>query len=202
MADLISNSNISEEDNRLNSMATTAFTSTPPPPQPSRISSEAPEVVPEQPQPPRQTLPREDFSNGVPVSTYGETDIKRNGGILSGGSRHQKQVDIRETETRNYPFPPTPSPRVYDWEPIPTTPTPRKPELHEEPSHMGEDRRRGRGRKFGLVTTVVLVAVAFLLGGGIGGGVGGALVAQEKSKCVFTLPAFRSNNPSRTFKLT
>jgi hypothetical protein len=29
---------------------------------------------------------------------------------------------------------------------------------------------------------VLLVAFAFLLGGGIGGGVGGALVAQERSK--------------------
>lgn len=180
MADLITTTtaNMSTTHSRSNSMATTAFTSTssspPPPPQPSRISSEAPEVVPSQPQPPQQTAPREDFSNGVPVSTYSEVDIKRSG----GGSRHQKQVDTRETETRNYPL----SPRVYDWEPTPVTPTPRKLDVCEEEPYKAAERRIGRRRTFGLVTTVALVVVAFLLGGGIGGGVGGALLAQEKSK--------------------
>lgn len=40
-------------------------------------------------------------------------------------------------------------------------------------------------RVFGLMTMVVLVLVAFFIGGGIGGGVGGALVAKEKSRFVF-----------------
>lgn len=81
---------------------------------------------------------------------------------LGRWTQSQKQVDPSRVETRNFPSP--------------------MPNL---PSNIVPDRveRIGTKRKtFGLVTTVILVIIAFLLGGGIGGGIGGAMVAKEKSK--------------------
>jgi hypothetical protein len=170
------------DDSRTMSIATTAVTTTIL--QPSRISSEGPEVVPEQPEPSQH----DNYVNEVVVTTYGERDIKRGG--ATGGSRYQKQVDDRETETRNYPKPPTPSLRQYAWEPTPNS----------NKNGPTEREREGfsRGRKFSLSLTVLLVAVAFLLGGGIGGGVGGALFAQEKSRYVYVPYQNTKRKPNRS----
>jgi hypothetical protein len=110
---------------------------------PSRISSEAPEVV----------SPADQEIN-LTVSTWAER-YKRGG----SQSQSQKQVDDRETETKNYPHTPRPT---YDIVP---------------PNGVEEQNRRGK--VCGLITTIVLVVVAFLIGGGIGGGVGGAIAVNN-----------------------
>lgn len=69
---------------------------------------------------------------------------------------------IAEVETRHYPHP------------MPTLPSNIVPDLAEKPER--------RKRAFGLVTTLILVSVAFVFGGGVGGGIGGALLATENSK--------------------
>ena len=111
---------------------------------PSRRSSEAPEVVP------------------------GQLDIIIDRFKRTGQSQYQKQVDVRETETKSFP----PTPRL-PYESVPSlTPS---PSLYRE-----EPRARGRSRRaLPLVTAIVLVVLAFLLGGGIGGGVGGALAVER-----------------------
>jgi hypothetical protein len=51
-----------------------------------------------------------------------------------------------------------------------------------DPVPYGIKTSNGPRRRIGLCTTIILAAVAFILGGGIGGGVGGAIAANEKSK--------------------
>lgn len=95
------------------------------------------------------------------IWTYGER-LKRN--RPGAATLSQKQLDPFDTESRKFPSP------------IP--PTPRQditPALPEPPIEL-------RKRSFGWITTLCLVLLAFLIGGGVGGGVGGALVAKEKSK--------------------
>lgn len=74
----------------------------------------------------------------------------------------QKQVDPYQVETRNFPSP------------MPSLPSNIVPERVVE--------RRRRKRTCGVGMTVLLVVVAFLLGGGVGGGVGGSIVAKEKGR--------------------
>jgi hypothetical protein len=90
----------------------------------------------------------------------------------TGQSQYQKQVDERETETKSFP----PTPRL-PYESVPSlAPSPSRLLYYKEP------RTRGRNRRaLPLVTAIVLVVLAFLLGGGIGGGIGGAL-AVERTK--------------------
>ena len=49
-------------------------------------------------------------------------------------------------------------------------------------------------RGYGLVTMIILVIVAFTVGGGIGGGVGGAIAASDKRKLRQTFPSVCSAN--------
>jgi hypothetical protein len=112
--------------------------------QPSRISSEAPEVVPGQPE------------NLVYIN-YEEGRYRR---ASSEDSHYFKPFDERGKKL-------VPTPQIiYDQVSYQEKPVPRR-------------------RTFGLVTTIVFVLVAFIVGGGIGGGVGGALATQEKTRYVF-----------------
>lgn len=158
---------------------------------PSRLSSEAPEVVPDQLQPPHLFSP---FPSPT-ANGYSEHDLKR--------GTSQKQVDDRRTtdiEVESYPLSPdllgahTPggghtsptTPRSFlsiakmrIGNAVDITPVSYSKYLDKcDSDHV----RRSPGRRFGLGMTIALVVVAFLLGGGIGGAVGGALVAQEKTK--------------------
>lgn len=125
-----------------------------------RISSEAPEVVPGQPA----------FLLG-PTYVASADGLKRGG---SGGSQSQKQVDDRETETKSYPS----TPRI-PYEPFRARVSSHSP----MPMLYEEERERRPGRRgCGLITTVLLMATAFLVGGGIGGGIGGSIAVHEKSR--------------------
>jgi len=91
-------------------------------------------------------------------------------------TQYQKQVDPYQVETRNFPLSP-PLPPIPP-SPMPTLPSNILPDRVEKP--------RARRKVFGLITTVILVLAAFLVGGAVGGGIGGALVAKEKSKSRIT----------------
>jgi hypothetical protein len=149
--------------------------------QPLRKSSEAPEVV----------LQGSDYTEGGDrrsIVTYAER-LKRSG----HGTLYAKQIDENDTESTKYPLSPSTLPPP---SPIPTT------------LFTGEDDDRStiprrRGRSFGILEMMVLVLVAFLIGGGIGGGVGGALLAKEKSKQWYVkVQDCTSENKIRTNKLT
>jgi hypothetical protein len=127
---------------------------------PSRISSEAPEVVPGQPLP-------EPFV----YMNYDEARSKRASSEESEGAE-LKPWEVREKEMRKL----VPTPQVvYD-------------QLSESEVQISyQEKPIPRRRTFGLLTFVVCILVAFLIGGGIGGGVGGAIAAKEKSKLRFVL---------------
>jgi hypothetical protein len=109
-------------------------------------------------------------SSEAPEVVPGQLDIIIDRFKRTGQSQYQKQVDERETETKSFP----PTPRL-PYESVPSlTPSPSPLLYHEEP------RARGRSRRaLPLVTAIVLVVLAFLLGGGIGGGIGGALAVER-----------------------
>jgi hypothetical protein len=126
---------------------------------PSRISSEAPEVVPGQPLP-------EPFV----YMTYEEARSKR---ASSEGSEDLKPWEVREKEKGKL----VPTPQVvYD-------------QVSESEVQISyQEKPTPRRRTFGLLTFMICVLVAFLIGGGIGGGVGGAIAANKKAKLRFVLP--------------
>ncbi|CAG8957302.1 hypothetical protein HYFRA_00010725 [Hymenoscyphus fraxineus] len=92
---------------------------------------------------------------------YGER-LERN--RPGAGTLSQKQLDPFDTESSKYLSPILPTPR--------RDTTPSLPDLPIEKRRMN----------FGLTTTIFLVSLAFIIGGGVGGGIGGALVAKERSK--------------------
>jgi hypothetical protein len=127
---------------------------------PSRISSEAPEVVPGQPLP-------EPFV----YMKYDEARSKRESSEESEGA-DLKPWEVREKEMRKL----VPTPQVvYD-------------QLSESEVKISyQEKPTPRRRTFGLLTFVLCILVAFLIGGGIGGCIGGAIAAKEKSKLRFVL---------------
>lgn len=121
-------------------------------PGPVRRSSEGPEVV--------------DHHREKSFCRYGDIGEKLKRGRIGHGSLTQKELDPFEVETRTYPSP--------LLSPFPRLPRNIVPELVERP--------RDRRRTCGLFVTIVLIVLAFIIGGGIGGGVGGAMVLKEKSR--------------------
>ncbi|PMD32410.1 hypothetical protein L207DRAFT_518764 [Hyaloscypha variabilis F] len=121
---------------------------------PSRLSSEAPEVVPGQPLP-------EPF-----VYMNYEEARKR---ASSEGSEELQPWEIKEKEKGKL----VPTPQVV-YDPENEHSSVRDVSYQEKPVP--------RYRTFRLLTVIIMVIVAFLLGGGIGGGVGGALLVNEKAK--------------------
>jgi hypothetical protein len=126
---------------------------------PSRLSSEAPEVVPGQPLP-------EPF-----VYMNYEEARKR---ASSEGSEELQPWEIKEKEKGKL----VPTPQVV-YDPENEHSSVRDVSYQEKPVP--------RHRTFRLLTVIIMVLVAFLLGGGIGGGVGGALLVNEKAKSRFVL---------------
>jgi len=137
---------------------------------PSRISSEAPEVVNE------HTIPETPDKYMVPL--HFEEPV---------GPRslfQQKKPDDRPLEFEVYP-PPTPSPkyppsRNYD----PLSPHAGHDPLELPPiSHVdARHHRERRTRACGLLATILIAIVAFIIGGALGGGIGGSFVVKEKDK--------------------
>jgi hypothetical protein len=125
---------------------------------PSRISSEAPEVVPGQPLP-------EPFV----YMNYDEARAKR---ASSEGSEDIKPWEVREKEKGKL----VPTPQVvYD-------------QISESEVQISyQEKPIPRRRTFGLLPVIVLVLVAFFIGGGIGGGIGGAIAANAKAKLRFVI---------------
>ncbi|KAE9372804.1 hypothetical protein N431DRAFT_409131 [Stipitochalara longipes BDJ] len=121
---------------------------------PSRISSEAPEVVPGQPLP-------EPFV----YMNYEEARSKR---ASSEESEDVKPWEIKEKEKGKL----VPTPQVV-YDPENEQSSVRDVSYQEKPAP--------RYRTFSLVTVIIMVIVAFFIGGGIGGGVGAAFVVKEKA---------------------
>lgn len=141
---------------------------------PQRISSEAPEVVPQQP------------DLFVANSPSHVEKFKR-----KKGTHYEKQLAGYQSpglDSRS----PTPGDGV-GYETPASVSSPRGTEreyqtpgaLYDLSSYglqvAAEPPYQGR-RVFGLVTTILLVIVAFIIGGGVGGGIGGAIAAKNKDK--------------------
>lgn len=127
---------------------------------PVRVSSEGPEVVPEQ----RLQTPDKYF---VPLS------------LFPAQQQQIKKEDAPEPEEPDFPPHPAFSPTYSKYSKYSQqTRTP----VGYNPVPYGVSTREGPRKRFGLITTLILVLVAFILGGGVGGGVGGALFAKEKTR--------------------
>lgn len=144
---------------------------------PQRISSEAPEVVPQQHEP--------DLYLANTTSHLDKFKRKK-------GTQYEKQLAEHQRPGLDERTPPmafngggygTPasvsSPRATEREY--QTPGPSYDlSSHKIPPAL-EDRHDGR-KVCGLITTIVLVIVAFMVGGGVGGGIGGAIAVQHRSR--------------------
>ncbi|KAG9235263.1 hypothetical protein BJ875DRAFT_278722 [Amylocarpus encephaloides] len=140
---------------------------------PVRNFSDAPEVV----------TPEIDDVESIFV-TYQER-FKRQTGTL--------QIDPVETESRNFPPPPLPLPSTPATPATPTTASPKPPAS----TYLGEEKSSfERRRSLGILTTLIVAFVAFLIGGGIGGGVGGALLVKEKNRLCPSSAAVTISSPS------
>ncbi len=145
---------------------------------PSRISSEAPEVVPAQQQQ-YGSIQSPENNNTFLGSAVNLSNNEYNKKPGEERVSQYKQLDPRETETNNYP-------------PPRSTPSPA-PLLAFDPVAFGgregiptyTQKQTQKPRK--ILTICILMFIAFLVGGGIGGGVGGGLVLQAKSRCVNVL---------------
>lgn len=150
---------------------------------PQRISSEAPEVVPQQP----------DLYAANSQSHLDRFKRKK-------GTQYEKQLAEHQSPGLNR-SPPTAFDALGGYEtpgcvnsPHGTereyqTPTPGT--LYDLSSYeapmVAEKSYHGR-RVCGLVTTIVLIILAFIIGGGVGGGIGGAIAAKDKSRYALLLP--------------
>ena len=142
--------------------------------QPLRKSSEAPEVVPQQP------------DLYVANSQTHLDRFKR-----KKGTHYEKQVaDNRSPGLDNrsptpgdgggYETPASVSgPRGAEREY--QTPGPAY-DLSSYEVQVAEEQKHNGRKVCGLVTTIILVIIAFIIGGGIGGGIGGAIAAKNKSR--------------------
>ena len=144
---------------------------------PQRISSEAPEVVPQQYEP--------DLYLANTPSHLDKFKRKK-------GTQYEKQLADNQSpglDKRTTPMavdgggdnPPASvsSPRRAEREY--QTPGPSYDlSSHKIPSALG-DRHDGR-KVCGLITTIILVIAAFMVGGGVGGGIGGAIAVQHRSR--------------------
>lgn len=134
----------------------------PVPPQPSRLSSEAPEVVPGQflDISPRSPTPNASVSSPTGPS---QPSLSPSGSQLSHfkGRRSPTQSWLSSFSDRGS--------RKGRRELIPT------PQIIYEEAEPYQPKTHTR-RVFGLVTTIVLVLIAFCFGGGIGGGVATAVL--------------------------
>lgn len=131
----------------------------PVPPRPSRISSEAPEVVPGQflditaPSP----IPSVSSPTQAPLSPSG-SQLSQFKGRRSPAQSWLSSFSDRGSRKGRQELIPTPQVIYEDAEPY-------QPKVHTR-------------RVFGLVTTIILVVLAFCFGGGIGGGVATAVLKK------------------------
>ena len=145
---------------------------------PQRISSEAPEVVPQQPD--------------KYVATHSHLDKLRG----KKGTQYEKQLADHQSPGLDTRSPPTAfdapgggggyetpasvsSPRGTEREY--QTPGPSYNLSSYEAQVAAESKHQGR-KVCGLITTIILVIVAFIIGGGVGGGIGGSIAAKNKSR--------------------
>lgn len=159
---------------------------------PVRRSSEAPEVVPDSrlQTPDKYYIPPSFASAEQPFFPPGILGIaeqqkkdsdRRRENYFQGGRIHDGEDG--NVVVNNFPPHPACSP-VYD--------TPPRTRTGYDPVPYGIKTSDGpAGRAFKVLPTIILLAIAFLIGGGIGGGVGGALIVKEKGKVtayVFHIP--------------
>jgi hypothetical protein len=147
---------------------------------PLRISSEAPEVVPQQP--------------GLPVANS-QSDRERSKG--SKGTHPEKHSADRYTHCLKGRSPTSGHGAGYD---SPERQSQSLGPLHDRSSYVAqaipEPPRRDR-RVFGPVTVNVLVIFAFILGGGLGGGIG-AIAASNKDRSRYSTFSEPQHGPSLT----
>ncbi|KAH8588611.1 hypothetical protein B0O99DRAFT_356559 [Bisporella sp. PMI_857] len=135
--------------------------------EPSRRSSEAPEVVNE------HTFDESPGKFMVPFS------FEEPGRLF-----YHKKPDDRPLEAEVFPSPRTPEFPLSTKTLDPLTPHAGHDPLQLPPiSHFDARQHRQRQNRFlGLGATILIALLAFLIGGAIGGGVGGSMVAKEKEK--------------------
>jgi hypothetical protein len=147
---------------------------------PQRISSEAPEVVPQQPD----------------LLYVAESQSHLDRFKRKKGTQYEKQLADHQSPGLNQRSPPMPSDTSGDGAGYETpasvssprgtgreyqTPgpsydlSPYEVQMAPNPTHDGR-------KVCGLITTIILVIVAFIIGGGVGGGIGGALAVENKDQ--------------------
>jgi hypothetical protein len=141
---------------------------------PQRISSEAPEVVPQQPdlfaansQPHVDRFKRKKGTHYEKQLADHQSPGHDNQSPApgdGGGYETPASVSSPRGAEREYQ---TPGP-LYDL-------LSYEVEVAAKPPHQGR-------RVCGLITTIILVIAAFIVGGGVGGGIGGAIAAKHKDK--------------------
>lgn len=136
--------------------------------QPSRVSSEAPEVVP------GQFLTTATDSTNIPPPSPSASPSRPSSYLASQHSRaHSWLSTISDRKSKQPDGTRIPQIIHDDAEPY-------QPKVHSR-------------RVFSLMTTVILVLVAFFLGGGVGGGVASAAMSAQKSRWVLGWRASISN---------
>ena len=145
---------------------------------PQRISSEAPEVVPQQPD----------------LLYVAESQSHLDRFKRKKGTQYEKQLADSQSPGLDERAPPM----VFDasgdgggYDTPVSVSSPRGTareyqtpglayDLSTYDDQMAPDPKYHRRKVCGLITTIVLVIVAFIIGGGVGGGIGGALAARNK----------------------
>ncbi|KAE8443688.1 hypothetical protein EG329_001460 [Mollisiaceae sp. DMI_Dod_QoI] len=122
----------------------------------SRVSSEAPEVVPGQ-------FLTTSIENRAP-STHSPSTSQTSDQLSGQHSRAHSWLSDRKSRLGEG----TRTPQVIQDDAVPYQPKVRS------------------RRVFSLLTTIILAMIAFFLGGGIGGGIAGAVLSSQKSRSTFT----------------
>lgn len=122
---------------------------------PVRISSEGPEVVSD--------------------SRYQHEQHSPDKYLVPFSERFDRQPTIPVIQTLPDEHQTSPQPQLY-------SPPPKGYDNLPYMTHDQDRERHERDRGFPLLTTILLVLVAFIIGGGIAGGVGGAMVVKRQDK--------------------
>ena len=139
-------------------------------PQPSRVSSEAPEVVPDSTsfsplsassQGPEYAFQGSVWNDHSPVRHPSNTGLDS---LLKSQPKTQKTFSDRNED-------------IYSQSGISEAPT--REAYRTYTPELVEERRRRRKRRNISVTTIALIVGAFLMGGAIGGGAGGGIAAKR-----------------------
>jgi hypothetical protein len=147
---------------------------------PQRISSEAPEVVPPQPD----------------LLYVAESESHLDRFKRKKGTQYEKQLADHQSPGLDKRSPPMASDIPGNgggYETPASVSSPRGTERAYQtpgPSYdlspyevqMAPNPRHGGRKVCGLITTIILVIVAFIIGGGVGGGIGGAIAVKNKDK--------------------